>query len=207
MTDQRAISYTGAYTTWSREAILEKVQKKVKPTRYQHILRVEEYALRLADMYQVDPEACSLAAILHDYAKDIKREKIESIVKQGALAPKLLDYGSQIWHGPAGAYYAKKKFGIDNQAILNAIEEHTIGGEDMSLLSKILFIADYVEEGRDFPGVKEARMLAQTNLDEACFYKISQTLIHLITTRKIIYPRTLEIYNAWMKKSGGKAIE
>src|SRR5699024_88986 len=107
---------------------------------------------------------------------------------------------SQIWHGPAGAYYAKETFGVTNQEVLDAIYQHTIGGEQMSLVSKIVFIADYIENGRDFPGVSEARELANQDLDAAVIYKIKQTLKHLVDREERIYPGTLTVYNQWMQK-------
>lgn len=192
--------YSNHYTGWSREAILKEVQTKITPARYEHILRVESCAIALAEKYGADKEACSLAAILHDYAKDVDKDTIKRLVDNGDLQAELLEYGSQIWHGPAGSYYAEKTFGIVDAAILSAISQHTIGGREMTLLSKILFIADYVEEGRTFPGVEEARELAFEDLNQAVIYKITQTLVHLVQKRVKIYPETLFVYNAWINK-------
>lgn len=192
--------YSNHYTGWSREAILKEVQTKITPARYGHILRVESCAIALAEKYGADKEACSLAAILHDYAKDVDKDTIKRLVDNGNLQAELLEYGSQIWHGPAGSYYAEKTFGIVDAAILSAISQHTIGGREMTLLSKILFIADYIEEGRTFPGVEEARELAFEDLNQAVIYKITQTLIHLVQKRVKIYPETLFVYNAWINK-------
>lgn len=200
MTDQSPLLYTGKYTDWKREAVLTEVKQKIEPSRYEHVLRVEKAALQLAKRYGADLEACSLAAILHDYAKDLKRGAVEEIVQQEGWDPALLAYGSQIWHGPAGAYFAERNFGIADPDILNAISQHTIGGVEMSLTSMVLFIADYIEEGRNFPGVKEARRLANKSLEKAIVFKIKQTLIHLAEKEAIIYPETLTVYNHWVKK-------
>ena len=70
----------------------------------------------------------------------------------------------------------------------------------MSLVSKILFVADYIESGRAFKGVEEARRLAKKDLDRAVYYKIKQTLIQLVKANRLIYPETLAVYNAWVKK-------
>lgn len=207
MTNIEPVAYPNRYTTWTRSDLLEEVRTKVKKSRFEHILRVEEAALLLAKQYGADPEACSIAALLHDYAKDSSRSEIEGLVSDGHIEAVLLDYGSQIWHGPVGAYYAKETFGVEDHEILQAIDQHTIGGEEMSLIGKILFIADYTESGRDFPGVEKARELAKKDLDEACIYKITQTLLHLVQTGKRIYPHTLTVYNAWVSLKGGKTIE
>lgn len=199
MTDKTPITYTGKYTTWRREDILREVRTKIKPSRFEHILRVEECALDLAERYGADPEACSLAAILHDYAKDLKREAMEEIIRREDWNPELLQYGSQIWHGPAGAYFAEKRFGVEDPDILAAIRQHTIGGRKMPLISKVLFIADYIEAGRTFPGVEEARQLTHESLERAALYKIKHTLIHLVQREAVIYPETLSVYNSWVR--------
>lgn len=191
---------TNRYTSWERAQLLEEVAKRVKKSRFEHILRVETKAIALAEQYHADIEACQLAALLHDYAKDMKRAEIEAIQTEAKVDDEMLAFGSQIWHGPAGAYYAREKFGVTNEEILDAIYQHTIGGEEMSLTAKIVFIADYIEAGRDFLGVKEARKLAAENLDAAVVYKIKHTLTHLIAKEQLVYPGTLTVYNQWMRK-------
>lgn len=200
MSEKNKLIYTEKYTTWNRDEILSEVKDKLTRYRYEHVLRVETCAIALAEEYGADVELCSLAAILHDYAKDIKRNKIEKLIEKGFLNEVLLPYGSQIWHGPAGAHYAKHKFGVTHEDVLNAISQHTIGGQEMSLVSKILFVADYIESGRAFKGVEEARRLAKKDLDRAVYYKIKQTLIQLVKANRLIYPETLAVYNAWVKK-------
>lgn len=200
MSDKIPGEYTGKYTSWKREDILAEVKTKIKPSRYEHVLRVEESAVELARRYGADPEACSLAALLHDYAKDLERETMETIIRREDWDPALLTYGSEIWHGPAGAYFAERQFGVEDPAILSAIRQHTVGSQEMTLVSKVLFVADYIEAGRKFPGVEEARRLAQESLEQAAFYKIKQTLIHLTQREAVIYPETLTVYNSWVSK-------
>ena len=191
---------TNMYTKWDRAALLEEVSLRVNKARFAHILRVEAKAIELAHKYAGDVEACQLAALLHDYAKDMPRSEVVKIQQAAHIDAEMLAFGSQIWHGPAGAYYAKETFGVTNQEVLDAIYQHTIGGEQMSLVSKIVFIADYIENGRDFPGVSEARELANQDLDAAVIYKIKQTLKHLVDREERIYPGTLTVYNQWMQK-------
>lgn len=191
---------TNPYTNWEREALLKEVSSKVKKSRFEHILRVEAKAIELARKYGADVEACQLAALLHDYAKDMQRSEVEEVQKDARVSDEMLAFGSQIWHGPAGAYYAKETFGVTNQDVLDAIYQHTIGGEQMSLVAKVIFIADYIEDGRDFPGVAEARERANQNLDAAVIYKIKQTLKYLVNSEERIYPGTLTVYNQWMQK-------
>jgi len=196
--------YTGTYTDWSRQDIVTEVQKQMKASRFQHVLRVEACAVLLAKRYGAPAEACSLAALLHDYAKEHDAKKMQEIIHSEGLDTELADFGSEIMHGPVSAYYAEKRFGITNLDILNAIRQHTIGGEEMSLIGKILFVADYIEAGRTFKGVEEARELAEKSLEDAAYYKIQKTIIHLVKKEVPIYPGTIYVYNRWIQRKARK---
>lgn len=199
------LAYTGIYTDWTREAILAEVEKQMKPSRFQHVLRVEACSIKLAEQYGASVEACSLAALLHDFAKEHDVESMKAIVLSEGMDSEMSGYGSEIMHGPAGAYYAETVFGIKDEAILDAIRQHTIGGETMTLIGKVLFIADYIESGRAFKGVDEARRLAEISLDEAAYYKIEKTIIHLVKKELPIYPGTIYVYNSWIQRKVGKS--
>jgi predicted HD superfamily hydrolase involved in NAD metabolism len=199
------LAYTGIYTDWTREAILSEVEKQMKPSRFQHVLRVEACSIQLAEKYGASVEACSLAALLHDYAKEHAAESMKEIVLSEGMDSEMTGYGSEIMHGPVGAYYAETVFGIKDEAILDAIRQHTIGGETMTLIGKVLFIADYIESGRAFKGVDEARRLAEDSLDEAAYFKIEKTIIHLVKKELPIYPGTIYVYNSWIQRKVGKS--
>lgn len=199
------LAYTGIYTDWTREAILAEVEKQMKPSRFQHVLQVEACSIQLAEKYGASVEACSLAALLHDYAKEHAAESMKEIVLSEGMDSEMTGYGSEIMHGPVGAYYAETVFGIKDEAILDAIRQHTIGGETMTLIGKVLFIADYIESGRAFKGVDEARRLAEDSLDEAAYFKIEKTIIHLVKKELPIYPGTIYVYNSWIQRKVGKS--
>ncbi|WP_319470427.1 bis(5'-nucleosyl)-tetraphosphatase (symmetrical) YqeK [uncultured Trichococcus sp.] len=199
------LAYTGSYTEWPREAILAEVEKQMKPSRFQHVLRVEACSIELAEKYGAPVEACSLAALLHDYAKEHDPKSMKAIVLSQGMDSEMTGYGSEIMHGPVGAYYAETAFGITDEAILDAIRQHTIGGETMTLIGKVLFIADYIESGRAFKGVDEARRLAGISLDEAAYFKIEKTIIHLVKKELPIYPGTIYVYNSWVQRKVGKS--
>jgi predicted HD superfamily hydrolase involved in NAD metabolism len=198
------LAYTGIYTDRTREALLAEVEKQMKPSRFQHVLRVESCSIQLAEKYGASVEACSLAALLHDYAKEHAAESMKEIVLSEGMDNDMTGYGSEIMHGPVGAYYAETVFGIKDEAILDAIRQHTIGGETMTLIGKVLFVADYIESGRAFKGVDEARRLAEDSLDEAAYFKIEKTIIHLVKKELPIYPGTIYVYNSWIQRKVGK---
>ncbi|WP_107995943.1 bis(5'-nucleosyl)-tetraphosphatase (symmetrical) YqeK [Trichococcus paludicola] len=199
------LAYTGIYTDWTREAVLAEVEKQMKPSRFQHVLRVEACSIQLAEKYGTSMEACSLAALLHDFAKEHDAESMKEIVLSEGMDSEMTGYGSEIMHGPVGAYYAEMVFGITDEAILDAIRQHTIGGETMTLIGKVLFVADYIESGRAFKGVDEARRLAEISLDEAAYFKIEKTIIHLVKKELPIYPGTIYVYNSWIQRKVGKS--
>ena len=205
MRTKTELVYTGRYTDWTREAILAEVEKQMKPSRFQHVLRVEDCSIALAKKYGASLEACSLAALLHDFAKEHDAKSMKKIVLSQALDSEMTGCGSEIMHGPVGAYYAEKVFGIMDRAILDAIRQHTIGGEVMTLIGKVLFIADYIEPGRTFTGVDEARRLAEISLDEAAYFKIEKTIIHLVKKELPIYPGTIHVYNSWIQRKVGNS--
>ncbi|WP_320164653.1 bis(5'-nucleosyl)-tetraphosphatase (symmetrical) YqeK [uncultured Trichococcus sp.] len=199
------LAYTGSYTEWTREAILAEAEKQMKPSRFQHVQRVEACSIELAEKYGAPVEACSLAALLHDFAKEHDPKSMKAIILSQGLDREMTGYGSEIMHGPVGAYYAETVFGITDEAILDAIRQHTIGGETMTLIGKVLFVADYIESGRSFKGVDEARRLAAISLDEAAYFKIKKTIIHLVKKELPIYPGTIYVYNSWVQRKVGKS--
>lgn len=198
MTKKPPIEYTGAYTTLTREEIIEEIRECLTEKRFEHVLRVEATALELAETYNADREKSSIAALLHDVAKDEPDNEMRDIIISENLDLDLLQYGSQIWHAPVGAVQARRDFEITDEEILNAVKHHTVGAPEMTIVEKVVFVADYIEPGRDFDGVKEARELAEQSLDLAIQYKIQGTILDLANKKKKIYPKAIDAYNAWI---------
>lgn len=192
------MDFSGEYTTFKREELMQKVQMHMSERRFKHVLGVEETAIALAAKYGASEEKASIAALTHDYAKERPNEEFEMIILRDGYDQDILNYGNAIWHGLVGASMVQRELGIDDEEILEAIRLHTTGGAKMSLLDKIIYVADYIEPGRDFPGVKEARELALVDLDEAVAYETKHTLQHLIEKEQKIYPKTIETYNCWV---------
>ncbi|WP_449449962.1 bis(5'-nucleosyl)-tetraphosphatase (symmetrical) YqeK [Streptococcus suis] len=189
--------------TFDRQALLEKIRVAMKPARFQHVLGVEQAALVLADQYGCDPKKASLAALLHDYAKEVEDQVFLDLIAKYDLDKDLLNWDNNIWHGVVGAYKIAEDFGLKDEEIFQAIQRHTIGAGQMTLLDKVLYVADYIEPNRDFPGVDEARRIAKESLDKAVAYETAQTISYLAKKGIPIYPKTLETYNgyvAWLKE-------
>ncbi|HFR3766367.1 TPA: bis(5'-nucleosyl)-tetraphosphatase (symmetrical) YqeK [Streptococcus suis] len=184
--------------TFDRQALLEKIRVAMKPARFQHVLGVEEAALALADQYGCDPKKASLAALLHDYAKEVEDQVFLDLITKYDLDRDLLNWDNNIWHGVVGAYKIAEDFGLKDEEIFQAIQRHTVGAGQMTLLDKVLYVADYIEPNRDFPGVDEARCIARESLDKAVAYETAQTITYLAKKGIPIYPKTLETYNGYV---------
>ncbi|OJG97658.1 HD domain-containing protein [Enterococcus termitis] len=183
---------------------MQEVQMHMSERRFVHVLGVEETAIALAAKYGASEEKASIAALTHDYAKERPNEEFELIIKRDGYDPELLKYGNAIWHGLVGASMVERELGIEDEEILQAIRLHTTGAAEMSLLDKIIYVADYIEPGRNFPGVDEARKIALRDLDEAVAFETKHTLVYLIEQEQKIYPKTIETYNYWVSKKRGK---
>ncbi|HFR4576691.1 TPA: bis(5'-nucleosyl)-tetraphosphatase (symmetrical) YqeK [Streptococcus suis] len=184
--------------TFDRQALLEKIRAAMKPARFQHVLGVEQAALDLADQYGCDPKKASLAALLHDYAKEVEDQVFLDLIAKYDLDKDLLNWDNNIWHGVVGAYKIAEDFGLKDEEIFQAIQRHTVGAGQMTLLDKVLYVADYIEPNREFPGVDEARRIARESLDKAVAYETAQTISYLAKKGIPIYPQTLETYNGYV---------
>ncbi|MCL6500976.1 MAG: bis(5'-nucleosyl)-tetraphosphatase (symmetrical) YqeK [Candidatus Pacearchaeota archaeon] len=188
-----------------RHEALEIVKKQLTDHRYQHTLGVMETAIALAKQYGVDEKKAELAAIFHDYAKFRPKEEMKRIILEQNMPNDLLLHNTELWHAPVGAYLVQTEVGINDEDILNAIRYHTSGRSDMTLLEKIIYIADYIEPGRIFPGVEEVRELAKHDLDEALIQALKNTIQFLLKKNQPIYPTTIDTYNALMMKKKGES--
>ena len=183
------------------EQIREKLSHILKKSRYLHSLGVEETAGNLAILYGYDMKKARIAGILHDCAKHLSEQEllaectnhhipISEVEKQ---CPFLL-------HAKVGAFYAGTKYGINDEEILNAITYHTTGRPSMSLLERIIFIADYVEPNRGaLPGIDQIRMAAGKDLDSAVVMILENTLNYLLNHAKMIDTMTLETYHYYTR--------
>ena len=186
------------YISMGREALLAKMETVMPGKRLRHCLGVEKAARELAERFGLDVEKAGLAGLLHDYAKKVSDEEFLGLIDKYKLNPDLKNWGNNVWHGMVGIYKIQEDLGIEDAEILRAIEIHTVGSGTMSELDKVVYVADYIEHNRDFPGVDKARELAQRSLNLAVAYETARTVEHLAHKGKPIYPQTLETYNAFV---------
>lgn len=194
------IEYTHGLINCSRESLVDQLRQTIKPSRFEHVLRVESTALSLAEKLDADLETVSVVALMHDFAKEMPADSMLELALKFWPNEELKLANDNIWHGPAAAQLCKDQFGCNDQSMLNAIAGHTIGWFEMDQLAKILYMADYIEPGRNFKGVEKARQLTNESLDKACEFKMTETIRYLIKQRVIIFPGTIDIYNAWIEQ-------
>lgn len=184
----------------NRSEALQIVKGQLTKHRYNHTVGVMETAIKLAKRYGADEKKAELAAIFHDYAKFRPKEEMKAIIVEQQMPPDLLHFNSELWHAPVGAYLVNKEVGIVDKDILNAIKTHTSGRPGMTVLEKVIYLADYIEPGRHFPGVEEVRDLAQVNLEKALIQSIRNSILFLMKKNQPIYPDTFHTYNDLIKK-------
>lgn len=189
-------------------AIEGEVQRRLSPERFRHVLGVVGTSLELAGRYGVDPEKARIAALLHDVAKEYSRERLlKAALDFGIVLSELELRATALIHAPVGAEMARREFGVDDPDILAAIRYHTTGRAGMSPLEKVVFLADYIEPGRSFPGVDEVRNAALASLDEAVLLALDQSLVYLITRGRLIHPDALAARNELLQaRSEGRTV-
>lgn len=158
--------------------------------RHRHILGVAETAERLARQWGEDPDLAWKAGILHDCTKYLSLEEHLQICARYSLPLDKLEAGSaKLLHSKTGAALARHIYGQGDK-VCEAIFCHTTGKPEMSLLDKILYLADYMEPNRDFPGVEELRRLCDTDLDKALLMGLQMSVDDLTQRQVPIHPNT-----------------
>lgn len=188
---------------------ISKLRRKLKDEldreRYEHTLGVMYTSASLAMCYGADLEKALLAGLLHDCAKCIPASKKIKLCEKYRLGISEVEYKNpSLLHAKLGAFLAAKKYRVRDRDILNAIASHTTGHPDMSLLEKIVYIADYMEPGREeLPNMAEVRKLAFQNIDE-CLYRILKDSLEYLKTKDMtidtMTEKTYEYYKKELRK-------
>ena len=173
----------------------------IRHKRVAHVMGVEEEAVRLAKFWGADPELARHAGILHDCTKYLElAPQLHLCEKYGIPLDDLEQKAVKLLHSKTGACIAKYVFGEPDE-VYEAIFWHTTGRANMTLLDKILYMADYIEPNRDFDGVEELRRLAYTDLDQAMLLGVESTIQEMEQRGVPIHKNTLAARD-WLKKHG-----
>ena len=178
----------------------EQVYRRLSAHRVAHTAGCESEAVMLAKRWGEDPETAAEAGILHDMTKNLSDEKQLLLCKKYAI---ILDNAERanpkLLHARTGAEAARDEFGAPDE-ICEAIRWHTTGKPDMTLLEKIIYLADFIEPTRDFPGVEELRELAYQDIDTAMARALSMSLEEIRGRGDEPFRDTIEAYEWYMKE-------
>ncbi len=184
--------------------IRKAMEKALDPKRYEHTLGVAYTAAALAMRYGEDINNAILAGMLHDCAKCLTNEKRLIICEKYNIAISDAERKNPyLLHAKVGSFLAMKKYGVTDKDVINAILNHTTGRPGMSLLEKIIWIADYIEPGRkQAPNLALIRKLAFEDLDQAFLTALRDTLEYLHAGKMEVDNMTQRTYDFY--RNGGK---
>ena len=182
--------------------IRKQLTKVLDNKRFEHTQGVAYTSAALAMRYGEDMQKAELAGLLHDCAKCMDNEKKFHICKKNDIHISEAEQRNPfLLHAKVGSHLARTKYKVDDEDIINAVMYHTTGRPGMSLLEKIVYIADYIEPGRDqAPDLDEVRRLSFQDLDEALLQILENILVHLKESKKEIDPMTQMTYEFYKRK-------
>ena len=168
----------------------------LKHKRIPHVLGTEQEAIRLAERYGADVEKARVTALLHDCTKKLNmEEQLELCARYGIRLDELEQKALKLLHAKTGAAIARSVFGVDDE-IYNAIWWHTTGHAGMTKLEKIIYLADYIEPSRDFPGVDKLRAVCYKDLNEGLLLGLEMTVQEMTEMGNPVHHATIEARDA-----------
>ncbi len=176
--------------------IRKSMEKALDSKRYEHTLGVEYTAAALAMRYGVSIKDAQLAGLLHDCAKCLSNEKLLSICEKHNISINETERRNpSLLHAKVGSFLAMEEYNVNEPDVIHAILNHTTGRPGMSPLEKIVFIADYIEPGRNkAPNLEKIRKLAFVDLDRTLLSILKDTLDYLGNDGGDIDPMTRRTY-------------
>lgn len=175
------------------------LKENLMEKRYLHTLGVVDTAKKLAEINDISEEKAEIAALAHDVAKNLSKEKMKEMMKENniTISP-LEENNSNLWHSIIAPIEAKEKLGIEDEEILDSIRWHTTGKENMSILTKIIYIADMIEPNRKFDGIEDIRKVTFDNLDAGVYSGLTHNIEFLLTKNLLIDENTIKARNYFL---------
>ena len=189
------------------EGYKELLKKRLSVKRYNHSIGVANTSAKLAGMFNGDIERAYLAGLLHDYARELSNSQLLELAMEHDLSHDEVELlQPNLLHGPVGAWLLQEQGIITDEQILNAIRWHTTGHPNMDQLSRIVYIADYIEPNRDFPGVDALRQIAHRDLDLGMLAGLDHTLNFLIQKGGFIHPWSVAVRNELIEERASRQL-
>ncbi len=182
--------------TERNKEFLEILKTRLTPQRLYHSICVAEQAKHLAEKFDGDAEKAYTAGLIHDIMRYEPVDKMLELIENDGQV--LTDSEKSITvtlHSIAGEVFLRKELGVTDKDILSAVRWHTTGKEDMSLLEKIIYVADLTSEDREYPDILEVRALAEESLDKTCLRGLSFTIEDNAKKCRPIHIDTIKAFN------------
>ena len=175
------------------------VKKRLSEKRFKHSEGVVKRALEYSEIYGVDKEITRLVAIAHDIAKELTEEEFEKYINEYKIELDEIERKNiSLLHAKIGAYICKYEFGFSDDMV-NAVKFHTTGRENMTILEKIIYLADATEENRDY-NYSEYVELIKSNINNGMFEVAKWVIKNLIEKNKMIHLDSIKCYNFYFQK-------
>ncbi|MBR4640445.1 MAG: bis(5'-nucleosyl)-tetraphosphatase (symmetrical) YqeK [Butyrivibrio sp.] len=183
------------------QKLRKELEKELKPDRYDHTLGVAYTSASLAMVHGANVDKALIAGFLHDCAKCLSHEEQLNICEKNNIEITDVERRNHsLLHAKAGMYIASTKYEIRDPEILNAIRYHTTGKEDMSLLEKIVYIADFIEPNRKpLDDMNIIRKEAFTDIDRCLAHILHNSIVYLRTIGKECDDTTMKAYEFYKK--------
>lgn len=175
---------------------LEEIKKHLNPDRLYHSLNVADEAKKLAERYGADEKKAFTAGLLHDIMKNKSQTELLSFFAENRISQSDTERVSpKTWHAVAGAVYCERVLGVTDKEILSAIRWHTTARAGMTLLDKVIFIADFISADRTYDGVERMREKAYISLEYAMEEGLQFTIEELAHQGFAIHEDSVAAYN------------
>lgn len=187
----------------SREAMKKELGKRLKEGRFRHSLGVSDTAAFLARRFGVDEEKAAVAGLLHDCAREFAKESMmDEAIKRNIPVGPVEQAMPLLLHAYIGARRVREIYQVDDPAVEQAIWRHTVGAPGMTELDKIIWFADMIEPGREYPEVEMLRELSRTaGLDDMVLEGLSQSIKFVVEKGHLIHPDTVLARNELLLKN------
>ena len=174
----------------------EIIRTRISDKRFCHSMAVAESSRKLALENNADSDRAYLAGILHDIAKEMDTIYVlQTLHEFGIILDSVQKETPKLLHGIMGEQILKHELFIDDVEILNAVRYHTTARPNMSTLEKVLYLADFISDDRDYTGVEDIRSAAIAGLDSGVYAGLRFTVCNLVEENKQIHPDTVGAYN------------
>ena len=175
---------------------IKTIKENLTEARYEHSILVAAKARELAGKFGADETKAEIAGLLHDVCKDLNHEKLlQTMGDFGIILDSTEKRESKLWHAIAGAAFAKNVLKVTDTDILNAIRYHTTARANMSVLEKVLYLADFISDDRKYDGVDEMRSAVEISMEFAMIYSLKFTIKDLCDRERAVHPDTVNAYN------------